>query len=233
MTQRDGAGRNDDEVGRGPLSRGAAWIYRVIVLEVMLVVALLPTIAAILLLDRDSSNVPLYVLALLPAGPALVAGLGAARGWQVEPDLSPARPFWRTYRREALGTLTWWVPLLVVVAVLGVNVTHLQEIEGGALLGPVSALLLLLLPVWAAHMAVLQVRFSFRLRDAARIAVAELVPQWRFSLGALSLIVVLSAITLVTTDVVALLLLWTVVLFLHALSRPLVRDVTERFTVHD
>src|SRR5690606_20647037 len=54
------------EVGRGPLSRGAAWVYRFAVLEVLLVLACLPGLVVALLLDRHPSNLPLAVLALAP-----------------------------------------------------------------------------------------------------------------------------------------------------------------------
>lgn len=221
------------EVGRGPLARGAAAVYRYFVLEVLLLLTTLPTFAVWLLLARDASNAPLFVLGLLPVGPALVAGLGAVRAWELEPDLAPAKPFWRTYRREMLGTLAWWAPLLALLAVLAVNLGGLGEVAGGTAFAPVTVLLVVLAAVWAGHMLVLQTRFSFRLRDAARIAVIELLPQWRFSLGVLSLLLVLATVAVTTFDVVSLLLLWAAVALLHLLSQPLVLDVTTRFTRRD
>lgn len=222
----------DDEVGPGALSRGAAAVYRFLVLELLLVLTTAPTAVLLVLLDRDASNVPLYAVALLPVGPALVAGLAAVRSWEVEPDLSPARGFWRAYRRDALGTLTWWAPLLAVLAVLTVNVLNADLVPGGTALRPLMVVLVLLLLVLGGHLAVLQARFAFRLRDAVRIACVQVVPQWRFSLGVLSLLLVAAAVTVVSFDVVTVLLAWAAVLLLHLMSRPLVLDVTERFTRH-
>src|SRR5690606_42131820 len=85
------------EVGRGPLSRGAAWVYRFAVLEVLLVLACLPGLVVALLLDRHPSNLPLAVLALAPVGPALVAGAEAIAAWRRDDDLSPAPPFVTEY----------------------------------------------------------------------------------------------------------------------------------------
>jgi len=222
----------DDEVGRGPLSRGAAAVYRVLVLEALLVLTTLPTAVLVVLLDRSAGNLPVFAAALLPVGPAVVAGLAAARAWEVDPDLSPARGFWRAYRRDALGTLAWWAPLLAVLAVLAVNAAHAEVVPGGAALRPAGLVLAALLVVVGGHLAVLQARFAFRLRDAVRIALAEVVPQWRFSLGVLSLLLVGAAVTVLAFDVVTVLLTWAGVLLLHVMARPLVADVTERFTVH-
>jgi uncharacterized membrane protein YesL len=224
---------SDDEVGPGPLSRGAAAVYRMLVLEALLVLTTLPTAVLVVLLDRSAANLPLFAAALLPVGPAVVAGLAAARAWEVDPDLSPARGFWRAYRRDALGTLAWWAPLLAVLAVLAVNAAHAELVPGGAALRPAVLVLAALLVVVGGHLAVLQARFAFRLRDAVRVALAEVVPQWRFSLGVLSLLLVGAAVTVLAFDVVTVLLAWAGVLLLHAMARPLVADVTERFTVHD
>ncbi|WP_158609706.1 DUF624 domain-containing protein [Cellulomonas triticagri] len=223
---------SDDEVGPGALSRGAAVLYRWLVLEVLLVLTTLPGAVVVVLLERDAANLPLYAAALLPVGPAVVAGLAAVRSWEVDPDLSPARGFWRAYRRDARGTLAWWAPLLALLCVLAVNVAHADVVPGGTALRPAAFALALLLVVLAGHLAVLQARFTFRLRDAVRIALAQVAPQWRFSLGVLSLLLVGATVTVVAFDVVTVLLAWAAVLLLHQMSRPLVADVTERFTDH-
>lgn len=220
----------DTEVGPGALSRGAAAVYRLLVLEVLLVVTTLPTALLLVLLRRDAANLPLVALALVPVGPAVVAGLAAVRAWEADPDLQPARAFWRAYRRDARGTLGWWVPLLAVLAVLAVNAAYADVVPGGPALRPVGLALAALLLVLGAHLAVLQARFTFRVRDAVRIALAEMVPQWRFSLGVLCLLLVGATVTVLAFDVVTALLAWAAVLLLHLMARPLVTEVTERFT---
>src|SRR5699024_11932271 len=118
--------RADDaaEVGRGPLSRGAAVVYRLLVLQVLLLLACSPSVVLLLLLDRDPSNVPLAVLALLPLAPALVAGVAAVRSWPKGDDLSPARPFLRAYRRDVGTPLKRWVPEVLLLA--GLSFTLVQ-----------------------------------------------------------------------------------------------------------
>lgn len=220
------------EVGRGPLSRGAAVVYRWIVLELLLLVACLPSLVVMLLLDRDPSNLPLAVLALLPVAPALVAGVAAVRRWRTDDDLSPARPFLQAYRRDIGATLLWWVPTLLLLAVVTFNLVHLDAVEGGALLRPLLLVLVAIVTIWSGHMVVLTAGFHLRTRDAARIAMVEIVPQWRFSLGVLALLVV-AVTALVISELLLLLLVWAFVGLLALMAAPLITDVTERFTRHD
>ncbi len=225
MTRADEAA----EVGRGPLSRGAAFVYRLLVLEVLLLLAISPSVVLLLLLDRDPSNVPVAVLALLPVAPALVAGVAAVRAWPEDDDLSPARPFLRSYRRDVLATLKWWLPALLLLAVLSFNLVHLDAVLGGSALLPVLLVLTTLVLVWCGQMVVLTACFHLRTRDAARIAVAEAVPQWRFTLGVLALLVVGGAV-LLASEIILLLLGWAFVGMLALMARPFVAEVTERFT---
>jgi len=217
-----------DEVGRGPLSRGAAFVYRQMVLEAQLLIAVLPSIVTILLLDRDPSNLPLFVLALLPVAPALVAGVAAAT--VAHTDLSPSRHFLRSYRRDLVPTLRWAAPAAIALALLTFNLIHLGDVDGGAALRPLYTVLSALVLIWGGHMVVLTAGFEFRLRDAARIAVVQLASQWRFSLGVLSLIVVAAFLVIVSSEAVLLLVLWAFAGLLALMARPLRDDTARRYT---
>ena len=66
--------------GEGPLSRAAALVYTLIVVELLLLATTLPGLVPLVLLARDVSNAPLAALCLLPLGPALSAALYALHG---------------------------------------------------------------------------------------------------------------------------------------------------------
>ncbi|GAA5086811.1 hypothetical protein GCM10025760_07140 [Microbacterium yannicii] len=218
------------EIGRGPLSRGAAVIYRMLVLEAQLLLALLPTALVVVLLDRDASNLPLFLLALIPVAPALVAGVAAVRAAAASPDLAPARHFLRAYRRDLVPTLRWAVPAAVALAVLSFNLTHLGDVDGGAALRPVMLLVAASIVVWCGHMVVLTAAFRFRTRDAARIALVQLLPGWRFSVGILALLVVAAFVVLAASELVLLVLLWAFTVLLALMARPVIDEVANRFT---
>jgi uncharacterized membrane protein YesL len=209
--------QDQPEVGRGILARGAAVVYRYLVLEILLVATCLPTLVVMVLLGRDASNVPLFAVALLPVAPALSAALGAIRGWHAEPDLSPARPFWQSYRRDFFDVLKWSAPLLVVLALLGFNITHLGAVPGAGFLRPVLVFMAVAVMVLGGLMLVITANFSFRTIDTARLALG----------------LVAGAVVFQFSEAVLLLFAWAFPAVLSPLSQSLVADVTQRFTTHD
>ena len=222
-----------DEIGRGPLSRGAAAVHRILVLEGMMLLAVLPSIAVIALLGRDPSNVPLFVLALLPLAPALVAALAAVEAWRRAPDLSPARAFVLAYRRDLGVTLAWAAPATGLLAVLAFNLVHLDAVPGDGALRPALLVVAVILIAWMGIMLPLTAGFRFRARDAAGIALALILSQWRYTLGVLSLVLVAVTVTLLFSVFALLLLAGVLAGLLALLSRPLTADVAQRFTRHE
>lgn len=222
-----------DEVGRGPLSRGAAAVYRMLVLEAQLLLATSPTVAVAVLLDSDASNLPLLILALLPVAPALVAGVSAVRTAGRAADLSPARFFFRAYRRDLGPTLVWSVPATALFAVLSWDLLHLQQVAGGGALRPLLVLVCAALLVWCGHMVLLTAGFHFRPQDAARVALGQLLSQWRWSLGVLALVIIAGFIVMAASGALLLLSLWAIVGLLALMGRPVLESVRRDFTEAD
>lgn len=221
------------EIGRGVLSRLTAAVYRYIVLGAFLAAAGLPTLLFWTLLSPEPANAVLFVLALLPVAPALSAALYAQRAWSAEPDLSPARPLFRGLRLNLRDTLSWWAPVLVAATVLAVNVLFADAVPGGALVRPVCFVLMTALAVWAGHLLTVSSFFSFRVRDVFRVAAVEFFFSWKSSLGILSLLVVATAVVVAGSEALLLILGWAFAALLWLIVRPVVADVTERFTRRD
>jgi hypothetical protein len=230
-----GARRADraDEIGPGTLSRLTAGIYRHLVLGLFLGAAGLPTVLFWTLLSPEPANAVLFVAALLPVAPALSAALYAQRAWSREPDLSPARPLLRGLRLNLRDTLAWWIPVLAFATVLAVNVLFADRVAGGAALRPVCAVLMAALAVWSGHLLVVTSFFSFRFRDVLRVAAAECFLSWKSSLGMLSLLVVATAVVALSSEALLLLTGWAFAAALWLVVRPVVADITGRFTSQD
>lgn len=219
------------EAGNGRLSLAAAVVYRWMVLAGFLVLLGAPTVLAWIGLGMtDAASPMLYVAALLPVAPALSAALYAQRAWEQEPDLRPARPLWRGLVRNLKDVLVWWVPVLVAAAVLAVNAIAASAVPGGSVLRPIAIVLLVVLVLWSGHLLVVTSYFSFRARDALRIAAVELFTGWRTTLGFASLALVAASVVALASEAVLLLCAWAFALVLRAICRPVEADVKERFT---
>jgi uncharacterized membrane protein YesL len=213
----------------GPLSRAATVAYWFVALEVLLVLTTAPGLAAVLLLDRDPSNIPLYALAAVPLGPAGAAAVFAWRVFLSERDPSPAGQFWRGYRLGWADALRVWVPALVALTVLGTNIAYRDAAGLSPALAVLQVVVAVVVLLWAIRTVVLTAAFSFRWRDAARLGVHTLVSRPLVTLGLVSLLVLAAGITVVTFDAVVVLLASVLSYLLVRNEEPVLADVRRRF----
>lgn len=218
------------EFGEGPLARVAAWIYTMAVVEGLFLVAALPGLALLLLLDRDASNIPLAAICALPLGPATSAVLFALRHRRADlTDLRPARAFWRGYRTNfgAAGKLSaLW---LTGQAVVGIVLTHRADAGIPGWWAALLVLLSLFATMWGANALIVGSLFAFRLRDTARLALHFLWRTPRAAVATACLLVVAAGITLLWTEAAAVLL---TSLFANALltaAGPMITEIQERY----
>lgn len=218
------------DFSQGPLSHATVGLTRHMLLAMCLIVASSPALIATVLLGNTLGNVGWLVLAQIPLAPAFSGGLYVVRNWRASDTLSVWRPFWRGFRMNLGDVLKWWVPALILGAAAGVNLTVSPESGASAFLRPLAAAVLVVLFVWSCHALVISSFFSFRTRDVARIAAAEMILRWRVSLSYLSLAVVCLGVIYVGTEALLLLVSWAFVSLAEVISRPVVDHVTVTFT---
>jgi uncharacterized membrane protein YesL len=225
------AGWGSGEVGRGFLAEGSALVYRCLVLHLFCMLAVAPGLVVLVLVTPDVSNAPLLGLALVPVAPALSASLFAWDHSSREDDLQPGRHFWAGYRANAGPVLVWWLPVVAVLTVLMVDLSHLGALASGRLLTVLSVTTVAaaaVVVVAAAYALVITSLFRVRTRDLVR-----LLPYYlrRPGLGVAALALVFSALGLAVVVSPWLLLVFPVpatMILLH-FARPVVADIREHF----
>ena len=223
------AAKSDDEIGAGLLPRSSAAVYWFLVVEALLLVTSAPGLVLLQVLDRDASNVPLFALACLPFGPSVAAALFAWRVFVRDRDLSPARHFWRGYRLDALDVLRWWVPTLVLLAIVAVNLTHLSDAGFPPALAIVLGAIAVMVVLWSGHALVLSALFSFRTRDVARLGAYFVAAKPLVTLGFASVLVLAAGVAYLSDWL--LVLLAAPLTFLYArTAAPVVAVAEARFT---
>ncbi|MFJ7118646.1 hypothetical protein ACIQUO_01500 [Streptomyces albogriseolus] len=220
-----------DAFGTGPLSRAAALIHTLVIVEALLLLTAAPGLAGLFLLDPDPANLPLAALCLLPLGPSAAAALYALhhRGGDLT-ELRPSRVFLRGWRLGAGPALKLWAPLLGWLTVIAFTLTHFPATglpRWWAFLLAVTGVGSLL---WGAHALVLTALFAFRARDTARLAAYFLFRHPRATLGALSLLILTAAGTALLTEALPALLAAPLLLSLLRAGRPLITETREEFT---
>ncbi|WP_223190462.1 YesL family protein [Nonomuraea terrae] len=217
--------------GSGPLSRAAALVYSLLVVELLLLLATVPGLAGLVLLERDAANVPLAALCLLPLGPALSAAVYALRRRQRElTDLSPARLFWRGYRANAAGALKIWVPWLLGMTVIGVNLGNFSAAGVPGWWAVLLVVIAVIATLWVTNALVITSLFVFRAVDVAKLAAYALGRFPGATVANLCLLVVAAGVVLVASEAVLALLASVFTAVLGRQARPMNTEVEERFT---
>jgi hypothetical protein len=219
------------QFGTGPLARAAALLYTLLIIEFLLLLTTAPGLAAALLLDRDSSNLPLAALCAVPAGPALSAALYALHHRRLDlADLHPAAAFWQGYIRNARAALLVFVPWLALLVLVAMPLTHRDAagIPGWWLV--LLVVIALAATLWLANALVITSLFAFRAIDVARLAAYFLVRTPQATLGSAGLLILAAGLTLVATEVALLLLTSVFGLAVLVNCRAMIGQVQRDFT---
>src|SRR3954454_10744677 len=193
--------------GDGPLARAAALVYTLLIVELLFLLTAGPGLVVLVLLDHDASNIALAALCAVPLGPALSAAVYAVARRRLDlTDLRPAAAFWRGYRLNVAGILRVWIPFLILLTVIGVNLTHRQEVGGPRWWATVLWLVAGVAVLWMVNALVITSLYAFRAVDVARLAAYFLFHRAGVTLGAAGLVFAAVAVTAVSSEAVTALL---------------------------
>lgn len=216
--------------GSGVLSRAAAFVYTHLVVGVLLCAGSSPTVVLLLLLERTASNVPLVPLCFVLSAPALSAALFALRDLGRTDELVPARTFLRGLRLGWADALRAWTPAMAALAVIAGGIVSLDDAGIPAAYAGILLMFGVLFLLWGVNTLLIATFFSFRWRDTARLAAFYIGRRWTVTLGELALLIVAVATVFFTTEAVLWLFQVAWISFLVIVARPLLADVTARFT---
>ena len=217
--------------GEGPLSRAAALVYHLLIVELLLLATSAPGLVPLMLLDRHPSNLPLAALCALPLGPALSAGLYALHHRRADlADLRPVAAFRRGYTLNLGAALRLWVPGLLWLTVIAVTLTNFPAAAVPRWWAGLLVLVALAVTLWGANAVVIASLFAFRTRDVVRLAAYFLAGTPGVALANAGLLIVAAAVVALWSEAVLALLGSVFALVLLHNSRPMVARIRTEFT---
>lgn len=231
MAEATGFVRARREFGDGPLSRVAALVYTVLVVELALLVTTAPGLVVLTLLERDASNLPIVAACAIPVGPALAAGLYALRHRRLDlTDLRPAATFWRGYKLNFWGVLRIWVPWLGWLTIVATSLANFGVAGVPLWWAVLLAVIAVAATLWATNALVITALFAFRTTDTARLAGLFLVRTPKVALANGCLLVVAVGVTMVGTEAGLALLAAVLTFALLHNCRPMIAQIEQEFT---
>lgn len=230
MSDSGAAGAGPRQFGEGPLGRASALIYNLLVVELFFLLTAVPGLLPLLLLERHPSNLPLFAAGALPVGPALSAAVYALhRRSRDMTDLQPATAFWRGYRLNALPVLRLWLPWLAFLTIIGINLGYFGAADVPGWWAALLVAVALAATLWMANALVITSLFTFRTIDVAKLAQYFLGRTPSVTVGNGCVLIVAVGITVVTFEVVVLLLAALLVLAMLRIAQPMITQVREDF----
>ncbi|MGL3149724.1 DUF624 domain-containing protein [Microbacterium sp. A82] len=219
------------EFGQGPLGRASTVIYWYMMIGLLMALTQLPTLVAVMLLDRSASNIPLYAAAMIPLAPAFAAGTSALSRRVHDDDATPWRAYWRGFGSNLVDVLRLWLPLLLLGALIAMALANSEAAGISTGYALVLIVIFATLTVIAVHAMAISTFFAFRFVDALRLGVVFLARRPLSSLGVLSLLVLAAAAVIFSSELVVTLLsvVWAALLLRN--ERPVLRGVADQFIV--
>lgn len=213
---------------RGTFARITEGVYWLVVIDVLLVLAALPTLVVWMLLARDASNIPLYTASSLFLLPAVAAAFFAWRKRAGDPDPVPIPRFLRGYRVNLLDSLRIGAPAIAVLTVLGINLTYGGAVGTEFLTIPFAVMAVAVVLLTTRALAIAST-FSFRIRDVARLSVFTLLTMPLRTLSMLSIWVAVVGISLFVGDYAFLFTASLLTFVMWHSEKPVIDRVRERF----
>lgn len=226
-----GASGSQHQFGDGPLARAAALVYTHLVVELLLLGTAMPGLVVLVLLDRDTSNIPLAAACAVPFGPALSGALYALHHRSRDAtDLRPAAAFWRGYRLNFRGALAIWVPWLAWLTIVAVNLAHFSAAGVPGWWAVLLVVVAIAATLAAVNALVITSLFAFRAVDVARLAASFLGRTPGVTLGSACLLVVAAGVTAVSSEAVLALLGSAFAAALLRTCRTMIAEIRRDFT---
>lgn len=212
---------------RGILGRATGAVYWLLVVEAAFLLACVPTVVGILFLEPHPSNIPLYALSLLPVGPAFSAAIATMR--KRDTDLVVWPRYWKSWVANVRDALWVWVPALVVLTILGMNIAFGEAAGVPGALVIISIVLAVMVLLWTVHALMIASLYNFRARDVARLGVYYLAAKPLVTLGVLSFLVLAVAAAYLVSPWVLVLTASIIAALLLTNARAMLLHIEDRF----
>lgn len=197
------AADNGNDIGNNRLykiSENISWFF---LTTLWFNLSFIPLFIFFFFVEATLANVVWYLIGMIPLGPAIGALLGSTINVIEEDDFSePGRDFRRFYKMNFLDSLKVWVPYLVLLYVISVNINYYFNIVSGQLvvLGYVFALFAIILTLYMIPVLMIQTKFSFRYKDMLKLAAYYFFTKLKLSFGNLFIMFIVTFLLLMISE---------------------------------
>lgn len=215
----------------GPIYTFANYIYWFILLTFYFSITNIIFFIFLLFLERDFSNISLYLLSLVPTGPALSALFYCFDKMVKEKDLVPTRDFFSGYRKNFKDALKLWIPSLFIMFILIVDLQYhfVRDTTFSNIMSIFFLLLIVLFFLILLYAMQINTFFIFRIRDIYRLSAYYIVMNLKETLGNLGIVFVSLFVASITSNFLLVFFICVILYLIFLNSRIVLQDVKNNF----
>lgn len=217
--------------GEGVLFGVTNHIYALFMTNIYFVLSNIICLFFFMTLEPAFSNITIYFLALMPTGPTISALFYSIGKLIREKELSPLNDFFHGYKINFKDTMKFWLPLLVVLYILIVDLhyfnSNLSTINN--VLSVVFLIGIILIMIISINAFLISAGYKFRLKDIWKLSVYYSFMKVKITLGNISIVIITLFLLSVTSNF---LILFIASLLCYAFminSKGLFEDIQLRF----
>jgi uncharacterized membrane protein YesL len=217
--------------GEGILFGVTNHIYALFMTNIYFVLSNIIGLFFFMTLEPTFSNITIYFLALIPTGPAITALFYSIGKLIREKELSPLHDFIHGYKINFKDTLKFWLPLLLVLYILIVDLQYFNSTAStiNSVLSIVFAIGIILTMVISMNTFLIIAGFKFRFKDLLKLSVYYSFMKVKITFGNISIVIITLFLISVTSNF---LLLFIASLICYAFmlnSKALLEDIQLKF----
>lgn len=184
-----------------------------------------------LFFEWDFSNIILYLLSLVPTGPALSALFYCFKKMVKEKELAPTKDFFQGYRKNFTDALKLWIPSLIIMYILAVDLKYylVRDTTFAKMMTFVFLLLIVLFLLIMLYAVQINTFFVFRIRDIFRLSAYYILMNLKETLGNFGIVIVSLIVANFTSNYILLFCVCVIFYLIFLNSRNVMEDIRINF----
>jgi len=222
---------NGKEFGTGFLSILTNHIYWLGLVNFYFVLCNIVFLFFFISLIPSFSNMFIYFIALIPSGPAITALFSTLSKLVRDKEISPTKDFFHSYKVNFVDTLKVWLPLLLVVFILVVDLYYFNANPSNTnqILAGIFLVVLLLIGTFSIYVFSIHANFAFRVRDIYRLSVYYSFYKIKATTGNIGLVIITFFLMNVISDFIILFIASLLCYAMVLNSNTVLEDIRQNF----
>ncbi|MDE1548929.1 YesL family protein [Jeotgalibaca caeni] len=207
------------------------YVYWLMVTNVQFLIAIIPTLLLFIFVTPAIENLILYVLLLLPVGPALGALIASMIQILEKKDLTPMKDFWRYYRNNWWDSFRLWGLFVGVEAILIVDILFNNELFGiqTSFFSFFFLLLFFLVALVLIPTFLISIKFKFTFKDLLKLGMFYTLTRIKLTIGNACILFITYVVMVVTVEMLPLLFMSVFMYLLVAYNFDILSDIKGKY----